>query len=103
MMRRILIFQIGSLGDTVISMPCYREIMRRHPEAEKFILTNLATDAKMVQAEMLLAPCGLIDGAVKSSMPVKGYKNAIALYRRLHALRFDELYYLGPEKRTASL
>jgi heptosyltransferase III len=102
-MRRILIFQIGSLGDTVIAMPCYREIMRRHPGDERYILTNLVTGGKMVQAEMLLAPCGLVDGVLKSPFPLKSSKEILALRRRIRELRFDVLYYLGPEKRTTSL
>ena len=38
--KRILVYQLGSLGDTVITLPCYREIARRHPEADLYVLTN---------------------------------------------------------------
>jgi ADP-heptose:LPS heptosyltransferase len=101
--QRILIFQIGSLGDTVISMPCYREILRRHPDAEKYILTNSPTGGKMVQAEALLAPCGLIDGVLQYPVPLRGWRNIIVLYRRIRAHQFDVLYYLCPEKRMTNL
>jgi heptosyltransferase-3 len=101
--RRILIFQIGSLGDTVISMPCYREIARRHPDAAKYVLTNSPAGGKTVQAEALLAPCGLIDGALQYPVPLRGWRNMIALYRSIRALDFAMLYYLCPEKRTANI
>ena len=48
------------------TLPCHRDIARRHPDAERFMLTNFATGKKMVQAEALLAPCGLIDRSVES-------------------------------------
>lgn len=38
--QKVLIFQNGSLGHTVISTPCYREIVRRHPDAERYLLTD---------------------------------------------------------------
>src|SRR5208282_5771083 len=94
--QKVLIFQIGSLGDTVISMPCYREIARRHPDAERYLLTNFPIGSKMVQAEALLKPCGLIDGTVEYPMPLRGARNIVSLYRRLRALRIDMLYYLTP-------
>jgi ADP-heptose:LPS heptosyltransferase len=99
---RILVFQIGSLGDTVISMPCYREIMRRHPDSERYLLTNFPIGKKMVQAEALLAPCGLIDGCVEYPMPLRGFRNIKDLYRRLRSLKVDILYYLIPEKRLSN-
>ncbi len=97
--KRVLVFQIGSLGDTVIAMPCYREIARRHPEAERLLLTNFAVGSKMVQAESLLRPSNLIKGTVEYPMPLRGWRNIVALLRRLRALRIDTLYYLMPEKK----
>ena len=97
--EKVLIFQIGSLGDTVIAMPCYREIARRHPNAERNLLTNTAVGSKMVQAEALLRPAGLVHGTVEYPMPLRGWQNILALYRKLRALKIDVLYYLMPEKR----
>ena len=101
--ERILIFQIGSLGDTVISMPCYREITRRHPGAERYLLTNYPIGKKMVQAEALLAPCGLIHGSIEYPMPLRGIRNIRHLYRRIKNLRIDVLYYLSAERHVVNL
>jgi heptosyltransferase-3 len=101
--QRLLIFQIGSLGDTVIAIPCYREIARSHPDAERCILTNFPMNRKMVQAEALLAPCGLIEGAVEYPMPLRGLKNMFDLFRKLRLLKIDILYYLTPEKSVLNL
>ena len=101
--EKILIFQFGSLGDTVISMPCYREIVRRHPNSERYVLTNFPIGAKMVQAEALLGPCGLVHGALRYPMPLRGVSNIIALYRSIRRHKFEQLYYLSPEKALSNL
>ncbi len=100
---KVLIYQIGSLGDTIISMPCYREIARRHPDAERYLLTNFPIGTKMVQAEALLRPCGLIEGSVEYPMPLRDAKEMAKLYRKLRALKIDILYYLTPEKSLVNL
>jgi len=102
-MQRVMIFQIGSLGDTAIAMPCYREIARRHPNAERLLLTNFPIGKKMVQAEALLAPCALIDGSVEYPMPLRGIRETVNLLRKLRSLRIDEMYYLMPEKRLLNM
>lgn len=99
----VLIFQIGSLGDTVISMPCYREIARRHPHAKRLLLTNFSKGSKMVQAEALLKPGGLIEGSVEYPMPLRGLGNILKLFRTLRKLNVDRLYYLSPETRIINL
>jgi ADP-heptose:LPS heptosyltransferase len=98
--EKILIFQIGSLGDTVISMPCYREIARRHPTAQRYLLTNFPIGSKMVPAETVLAGTGLIEGSVEYPMPLRGATAIRALYRRVVALGARTMYYLTPETRT---
>ena len=97
-----MVFQIGSLGDTVIALPCYREIARRHPGAWRVLLTNFP-QTKMVQAEAILRPAGLVDECVEYPMPLRGRAAIVGLLRRVRALRIDVLYYLTPEKRVVNL
>ncbi len=102
MSERVMVFQIGSLGDTVIAMPCYREIARRHPGAVRYVLTNFP-QSKMVQAAALLKPCGLVEESVEYPMPLRGAKNIWGLWRQIRALKIGTMYYLTPEKRTANM
>ena len=53
--QRILIFQIGSLGDTVIAMPCVPGDRAAAPGGWRVLLTNFP-QSKMVPAEALLLP-----------------------------------------------
>lgn len=93
----IIIFHIASLGDTVISIPCYREIARRHPSALRYILTNFPIGAKMIPAESLLRPMGLITGGIEYPMPLRRLRDMWSLRRTLSKLRPKILYYLTPE------
>ncbi len=102
MAERVMIFQIGSLGDTVIAMPCYREIARRHPGAWRVLLTNFP-QSKMVQAEAMLRPARLIEECVEYPMPLRGAAAIRALLARVRGLKIDVLYYLTPEKRLLNL
>lgn len=99
----ILIFQIGSLGDTVISMPCYREIARRHPDAERYLLTNFPVASKAVPAAAILTPAGLIAGTIEYPMPIRRPTDIAKLYSRIRKLKATTLYYLLPEKRITKL
>jgi ADP-heptose:LPS heptosyltransferase len=101
--QRVMIFQIGSLGDTAIAIPCFREIVRRHPTADLYLLTNFPIAEKAVPSEALLAPCNLIAGCVEYPMPLRGAMNIARLWRRLRGLKIDVLYYLAPEKRLLNL
>jgi heptosyltransferase III len=99
----ILIFQIGSMGDTVVSLPCYREIARRHPGATRYLLTNRPSAAKMVPAESILSATGLIADSIAYSWPLRGRDAILGLYRKLAALRATALYYLAPETKQSRL
>lgn len=99
----ILIFQIGSLGDTVIAMPCYREIARRHPDTERYLLTNFPIGSKWVPAAAILTPTGLISGTIEYPMPIRRPTDIAKLYARIRRLGPTTLYYLLPEKRPTKL
>jgi heptosyltransferase III len=99
----VLILQIGSLGDTVISLPCYREIARRHPQSSRYLVTNYPIGSKMVPAEAILMAAGAIVGSLEYPMPLRGLGKIIDLRRRIAALKPSVMYYLLPEIRLANL
>lgn len=99
----VLILQIGSLGDTVISLPSFREIARRHPNATRYLLTNFPIGSKMVPAEAILMPTGVIVGSIEYPMPLRHLGKMLALRRRIRELKPSILYYLLPERHVPNL
>jgi heptosyltransferase III len=82
--RRVLIYRLGSLGDTVVALPCFHLVARSFPNAERRLLTNLPVDPKAPSAASVLAGSGL----VKSywSYPL-GLRRIAALWRLSRGIR----------------
>ena len=100
---RVVIYRLGSLGDTVAALPCFHLIERAFPDAERLVLTNVPVSTKAAPLEAILSEGGFIHGAIP--YPV-GIRNPLALARlalRLRRLRTDTLVYLAESRgvRTA--
>jgi ADP-heptose:LPS heptosyltransferase len=59
--KRILVYRLGSIGDTIVSLPCFHLIRRCYPAAEIVLLTNEPQDSRAAPAENVLAGTGLVD------------------------------------------
>ena len=99
----ILIFQIASMGDTVVSIPCYREIARRHPDAKRYLLSNRSIGSKMVPAQAILSGTGLITGCLEYPWPLRGTGRIIEVYKKIADLGAKTLYYLTSETKLTRL
>lgn len=66
--ENILIYRLGSLGDTVVALPCFHLIRRVFPENRIYLLTNKPVSWKAAPAMAILENSGLCDEAV--SYPV---------------------------------
>ncbi|HET8611725.1 MAG TPA: glycosyltransferase family 9 protein, partial [Sphingomonas sp.] len=93
--RPILIYRLGSLGDTIVALPCFRRIARSFPDAPRLVLTNVPVSSKAAPLEIILRPGGLIDGVI--DYPI-GLRSIGALWRLRKAIRAtgaDTLVYLA--------
>jgi ADP-heptose:LPS heptosyltransferase len=64
----ILIYRLGSLGDTVIALPCFHLIRKKYPHSKIYLLTNQPVSGKAAPAMAILENSGLCDEAI--SYPV---------------------------------
>ena len=60
--RRVLVFLLGSLGDTVVALPALHLIARRFADAERRVLTHYGVSEKAASMKALLDGSGLIHG-----------------------------------------
>ncbi|MGC2462513.1 MAG: glycosyltransferase family 9 protein, partial [Steroidobacteraceae bacterium] len=58
---RVLIFRPGSVGDTMVCLPCFHLIARRFPNAERRVLTNSPVSKVSVSVKAVLDGTGLVD------------------------------------------
>lgn len=99
----VLVYQIGSLGDTLVSVPAYRAV-RRHfgPRAQIRVLHN-APPAGRASPHQVLDGSGLVDGAVtfRQYAGRSGWKTWLEVWVKLRRLRPDAVAYLAPAERSA--
>jgi heptosyltransferase-3 len=99
--KRILIYRIGNLGDTVIALPSFQAVRRRFPKAHITLLTARNPRTGHVVANDVLPPdtfdeCITYRQSGGATDPRELLKLLPALWRR----RFDLLVYLPPRLRT---
>src|SRR5271166_4726007 len=101
--ERIVIFRLGSLGDTVVALPCLHKIAAAFPNAERIVLSNIPVSSKAAAIEAILANSELIDGVIDNPLQARSIATLWALCLRLRALRAPTLVYLAPWRSRAQL
>ena len=91
----VLIFRRGSIGDAVVSIPALNEIARRHPDAERWILTNLPVMETAAAISDVLKNSTLVTGFISLPPGGGGFAVALGAIRRIRGLRPHRLYYLS--------
>jgi heptosyltransferase III len=97
----LVIFRIGSIGDTVVALPCFHAIARAFPRHRKVLLTNAVASARASSVEAVLEGTGLIDEALYFPVGRGKVSHSVALARQLRQLEPTGLIYLAP--RTMSV
>jgi heptosyltransferase-3 len=93
--RRVLIYRLGSLGDTVVSLPCLHQIARAFPNAERRLLTNIPVHAKAAAAAMVLGDSGLVHGYMDYPVGMRKPREVLAVYSAIRDFRPQALIYLS--------
>ena len=96
--NNILIYRIGSLGDTVVALPCFHLIARRFPDSRRILLTNLPVHAKAPAAASVLENSGLVDCVLDYSVGKRNIVQLTKLWWRIRRLRVSTLVYLVPPR-----
>jgi len=79
----VLVFRIGSMGDTAVALPAFRQIRRWFPRSRIVLLTNLPVDSgrKAASSIDILGKMGLVDRSIEYP------HGSSSVYRLLHVLR----------------
>ena len=75
----ILIYRLGSLGDTLVALPTFRAVRRSFPTARIVALTNIPVSPKAPSLPSILENTGLVDEAFNYPIGVRVW----AVLRRL--------------------
>ncbi len=76
-MKKILIYRLGSLGDTLLALPCFHAIRAKFPKAHICLLTNLQTSNKTARMIDILDQIGVVDEVLEYPL---GSRNVSAMF-----------------------
>lgn len=82
--NRILIYRLGSLGDTIIALPCFHKVREAYPDSEIILLTNKPVMAKAAPLEAVLGNEYFFNQVL--AYPV-GTRNLFVLFSLLKQIR----------------
>ena len=100
--ERVLIYRLGSLGDTVVALPALRLVARAFPQAERRMLTNFPVSVKAPAAAAILADTGLVQGYFRYTVGTRSPLDLLRLWWEIVRWRPQVLVYLGAARGVAS-
>ena len=92
--RKVLIYRLGSLGDTVVALPCYHLIASLFPDAERRLLTNFPVNAKAPASAAVLGDSGLVHGYMRYTVGTRRIGELLRLVWEIRRFKPDLLIYL---------
>jgi ADP-heptose:LPS heptosyltransferase len=92
--RRVLIFRMGSLGDTIVALPALRLVARAFPEAERRILTNFPVSNRAPPLAEVLDGTDLASGFFAYPAGTRRPSALWGLLRELRSWKPDAAVYL---------
>jgi heptosyltransferase III len=100
--KRVLIYRLGSLGDTLIALPALHLVARAFPDSERRLLTNFPVNSKAPPAAAILENTGLIHGYFRYAVGTRSLRELLALWWQLRRWRPDVLIYMGSTRGVQS-
>ncbi|MGC9954225.1 MAG: glycosyltransferase family 9 protein [Rhizomicrobium sp.] len=102
-METVLIFRIGSLGDTVVAVPCFHLIESSFPNARRILITDTPASHKVAPVESVLAESGLIDDVIYFPPPPRKLSDFVTLRSRIRAAKARTLIYVADRRLGGTL
>jgi heptosyltransferase III len=94
--KKVLIYRIGSLGDTLVALPSLHLISRSFPSAKRVLLTNVPIHSRAPAAQAVLDGTGLIDEYVGYRIGMRSAGQLLRLAAQIRRMRPEVLIYLMP-------
>lgn len=93
-MKTILVYRLGSVGDTVVALPCFHRIANSFPHARRIVLTNHPVSSKTVPLAAVLEHSGLIDGTINYETGERRIGSLMRIRSEIRSTDADTLVYL---------
>jgi ADP-heptose:LPS heptosyltransferase len=85
--EKILVYRLGSLGDTLVALPCFHLVRKTYPNSKIIILTNQPISGKAAPAMAILQNSGLCDESVSYPVGTRSVKDLAKVHQRIRQIR----------------
>jgi lipopolysaccharide heptosyltransferase III len=99
----IIIFRIGSLGDTVVALPCLHQVARKYSNSRRILVTDVPASQKAASAESILGNSGLIDRAIYFPPPPRTIRDILKLRTQIRETQARTLVYIADRNIWSTL
>jgi ADP-heptose:LPS heptosyltransferase len=103
MSKTLLIYRLGSIGDTVVALPCFHALARAFPQDRRIALTNIPVSGATSSLADVLGGSGLIHGELAYPVGTRSPLALLRLRRDIRATGADRVIYLMPERSPSAL
>jgi len=100
--KRVLIYRLGSLGDTLVALPALHLAARAFPNAERRMLTNFPVNVKAPPAAAILENSGLVHRYYRYSVGTRNPRELLSLWWQIFRWRPEVLVYIGGARGVES-
>ncbi|MEO7312944.1 MAG: glycosyltransferase family 9 protein [Chitinophagaceae bacterium] len=100
--RNILIYRLGSLGDTVMALPCFHQVRNRFPDANITLLTNRPVMAKAAALEAVLGSGYFYDEVLHYPVGTRSPRLLMQLIKQIRSLNIDTVVNLTATRSSMS-
>lgn len=100
--QRVLLYRLGSLGDTLVALPALHLVARQFPDAERRLLTNFPVNVKAPPAAAILGESGLVHGYFRYTVGTRSPRELWSLWWQLRQWRPDVLVYMAAVRGVRS-
>lgn len=85
MVTKLLIYRMGSLGDTAVALPVFNLLARVYRDAERRVLTNMPVNSDAAPIEAVLGDSGLVQGYFSYPLGTRKPAQLLDLCRKIRA------------------
>lgn len=100
--KKVLLYRLGSLGDTVVALPAFHLVERAFPGAERRLLTSFPPNAKAPPSSAILDGTGLTHGYFRYNYGTRNIAELARLWWQLLRWRPDVLVYMSGRSSIAA-
>ena len=102
-MPKIVIYRLGSLGDTIVALPFFNRIAQIYPDHERIVLTNVPVSSNAAPLMAILGEGKLVHRAIAYPVSTRDPSKLCGLRDQLGALEADTLIYFMSGRGSVSV